>query len=321
MYVRATVYSAAAGGILASRSSSRSASLLRLLGHPGRLDLLAQRVDLLRALVALAELLLDRLELLAQVVLPLRLRHLRLDLRLDLRAELEDLGLLGQRCRRASAAAARRRPSPAAPACRSWASVGQRRGDEVGERARARRRCADHVDQLVRQRRRQRDDLLEQRAHAARPAPPSSRSAAGVGSSIRPRPARAGRARARRPRTMRKRPRPCTMSRRLPSGCLSGLVDDGRPCRPRAGPPAPGASSAADRAASPRRRAGRPGRASSIRRTDDAPPGAQRQHRVRQQHRAAQRQNGQDVGDEPGRGSPSRHSWCSFRFLRTDRRA
>ena len=73
--------------------------LLRLLGHPGRLDLLPQRLDLLRAIVAVAELLLDRLHLLAQVVLALRLRHLGLDLGLDLRAELEDLGLLGQRPR------------------------------------------------------------------------------------------------------------------------------------------------------------------------------------------------------------------------------
>src|SRR3972149_6472728 len=68
-----------------------------LLGHARRLDLLAERVDLLRALVRLAQLLLDRLELLAQEVLALRLRDLGLDLRLDLRAELEDLGLLAER--------------------------------------------------------------------------------------------------------------------------------------------------------------------------------------------------------------------------------
>src|SRR6185312_5460246 len=43
--------------------------------------------------VALAELVLDRLQLLAQEVLALALLELRLDLRLDLRAELDDLEL------------------------------------------------------------------------------------------------------------------------------------------------------------------------------------------------------------------------------------
>src|SRR3989454_983715 len=70
---------------------------LGLLGHPGGLDPLAQCLDLLRALVSFAELLLDRLHLLAQVVLALRLRHLRLDVGLDFRAELQDLGLLAKR--------------------------------------------------------------------------------------------------------------------------------------------------------------------------------------------------------------------------------
>ena len=71
--------------------------LLRLLGHLRRLDLLAELVELPRAVVGLAELLLDGLELLAQVVLALPLAHLGLHLRLDLRAQLEDLHLLGER--------------------------------------------------------------------------------------------------------------------------------------------------------------------------------------------------------------------------------
>ena len=63
---------------------------------PARVDLLAQLVDLLRLVVPLAELFLDRLELLAEEVLALVLADLRLDLRLDLRAELEHLELLDQ---------------------------------------------------------------------------------------------------------------------------------------------------------------------------------------------------------------------------------
>ena len=96
MYVRETVYSAAAGGIFDSRSSSRTRLLLHGLGHPGGVDLRAQLLDLLRLLVALAELLLDGLQLLAQEVLALVLADLRLHLRLDPRPELEDFQLLDE---------------------------------------------------------------------------------------------------------------------------------------------------------------------------------------------------------------------------------
>ncbi len=69
--------------------------------HLGRqaelLDPLAQLVQLLLLLAQLAQLLLDGLELLAQVVLALGLGHLALDLRIDLRAELEDLALAVQK--------------------------------------------------------------------------------------------------------------------------------------------------------------------------------------------------------------------------------
>ena len=67
--------------------------LPRVLGQAGRLDPLTQLADLCLLGVALAELLLDRLHLLAQEELALALLHLRLDLRLDLGAELEDLEL------------------------------------------------------------------------------------------------------------------------------------------------------------------------------------------------------------------------------------
>ena len=64
-----------------------------LLRHAGRLDLLAQLVDLGLLRVVLAQLALDRLQLLAEDVLPLGLVHLGLDLALDLPLELEDLDL------------------------------------------------------------------------------------------------------------------------------------------------------------------------------------------------------------------------------------
>ena len=74
--------------------------LERLLGdsirHARLANLLRVLVDLGLHLVVLAELLLDRLELLAQEVLALRLGHLLLDAVLDLGAELEDLEFLLQ---------------------------------------------------------------------------------------------------------------------------------------------------------------------------------------------------------------------------------
>ena len=67
--------------------------LAHLVRRVGLLELLAQLVDLGVARVALAELLLDRPHLLAQVEVLLVLRQLVLDLRLDLLAELEQLDL------------------------------------------------------------------------------------------------------------------------------------------------------------------------------------------------------------------------------------
>src|SRR5262249_20800657 len=61
-----------------------------------RFEPLAELLDLSLLRVALAELVLDRLQLLAQEVLALSLLHLGLHLRLDLRAELEHLDLPGE---------------------------------------------------------------------------------------------------------------------------------------------------------------------------------------------------------------------------------
>ena len=69
---------------------------LHVLRHAGGFDLLAQLLDILLALVHFAEFLLDRLHLLAQVVVALRLLHLVLHLGLDLVAQLLDLKLLRQ---------------------------------------------------------------------------------------------------------------------------------------------------------------------------------------------------------------------------------
>jgi hypothetical protein len=137
-------------------ASGRAVDLL------GQLELVepgAQLVDLRLLLVGLAELLLNRLQLLTQEVLALALLHLGLDLRLDLRAELEHLQLAVEDAR-----------DPA----QALLHVGQleqlllllrldahRRGHQVAERARV-------VDvrgrqlQLLREVRDQRDDAREE---------------------------------------------------------------------------------------------------------------------------------------------------------------
>ena len=129
-----TPYSAAAGGSFSSRFSSRSSRLLDVLGQVLLLDLLEQLVDLGLLVVGLAELLLDRLQLLAEEELALALVDLARDLRLDLRAELRHLDLAAQDQR-----------DPAQPLLdvgsleQLLALLGlqaQRRGDQVGERGR-----------------------------------------------------------------------------------------------------------------------------------------------------------------------------------------
>ena len=70
--------------------------LLHLVRHACGFDLLPQLLDVLLALVQLADLLLDGLQLFAQVVIALRLLHLVLHFGLDLVAQLLDFGFLGQ---------------------------------------------------------------------------------------------------------------------------------------------------------------------------------------------------------------------------------
>ena len=70
--------------------------LLDLLGKLHRLEPGAELLDLSGFGIAFAELFLDRLQLLAEEELPLPFLHLLLNLRLDLRAELEDLELAVQ---------------------------------------------------------------------------------------------------------------------------------------------------------------------------------------------------------------------------------
>ena len=133
--------------------------LLDAVGHAGRFDLAAQLLDFLGLLVAFAELLLDRLHLLAQEVLALVLADLGLHLRLDARSELEDLELLDQD--------PVQRVHPRADVERRQdlllhrrADGRQARRDEVGELAGIGDVGGERLE-VVGQQRRQRDDLLE----------------------------------------------------------------------------------------------------------------------------------------------------------------
>ncbi len=70
--------------------------LLYVFRHPGIVDLLTQVLHLALPLVHVSQFFLDGLELLAQVVVPLRLLHLVLHLGLDLGAQLLHLDLFRQ---------------------------------------------------------------------------------------------------------------------------------------------------------------------------------------------------------------------------------
>ena len=91
-----TPCSAACGGSFSRRRELAVGLPADVLGQLDLLELLAQLARLGLGLVELAELLLDRLELLAQDVLALALVDLGLDLGLDLRADRDDLELAGQ---------------------------------------------------------------------------------------------------------------------------------------------------------------------------------------------------------------------------------
>ena len=148
-----------------SRFSSFSRLFLHILRHAGGFDLLAQLLDIALALVLLAEFLLDRLHLLAQIVVALRLLHLVLHLGLDLVAQLLDFELLGQMLVERS-----RRATNVRGLQQLLLLVGgqkrQRGGDEVHQPARIFNVQRDRL-QLVRQGRRRGDDLLELRGHVA----------------------------------------------------------------------------------------------------------------------------------------------------------
>ena len=162
-----TPYSAAADGSFSSRCELAVRGLAHLLGQLAeRSEALAQLGDLCLLRVVLAELLLDRLQLLAEEVLALALLHLRLDLRLDLRPELEHLELATQDRRD------RAQPLLDVHLLEDLLALlgpdrAERRGDEVAERARV-------VDvrrselQLFGQVRREADDPPEQALHVAR---------------------------------------------------------------------------------------------------------------------------------------------------------
>ena len=139
--------------------------LLHVLGHAGGFDLLAQLFDLALALVLLAQLLLDGLHLLAQVVVALRLLHLVLHLGLDLGAQLLHLDLLGQVLVELLQAL-----DDAGRFQQLLLVVGgeerQRRGDKIDQAARL-FDVGGNGPQLVGQRRRLGDNLLELADHVA----------------------------------------------------------------------------------------------------------------------------------------------------------
>ena len=99
-----TPCSAAAWRQLLEPAELAVGDLADLLGQLDLGELLAQLLDLGLARVALAELLLDRLELLAQDVLALGLVELGLDLGLDLRPDRDHLELAGEDLRQAAQA-------------------------------------------------------------------------------------------------------------------------------------------------------------------------------------------------------------------------
>ncbi len=138
---------------------------LHFIGHARFFDFLLQIFDVALAFVLLTQFLLDRLHLLAQVILALRLLHAILHFALNLVAQLLDFEFLGQvlvdffqphvnieRLQRVLLVGRRQRR--------------QRRGDEVHQAA-GLVNVHGHGRKFIRQRRRTGDDLLEQRQHVA----------------------------------------------------------------------------------------------------------------------------------------------------------
>ena len=138
---------------------------LRLLRHPYRFNLLLQLFDVLLALVHFPEFLLDRLQLLAQIVVALRLLHLILHFGLDLVAQLLHFNFFRQMLVDPLEAQRhiRRLQQFLLVAGRE---EGQGRRDKVHQPARLVDIHGDRL-QLVRQRRRGSHNLLELRHHIA----------------------------------------------------------------------------------------------------------------------------------------------------------
>ena len=133
--------------------------LLHRFGHARGFDLLPELFDLLGVLVAFAELLLNRLHLLAQQILALALADLGLHLGLDLRAQLEDLELLDEHAvQLLDPVADVERAEHLLPDRRL--DGGQARRDEVGQLAGLGDVAGQRL-QVVGEQRRQRDHLLE----------------------------------------------------------------------------------------------------------------------------------------------------------------
>ena len=110
MKLRTTVASADIGDIMLELLELGHRLALGLLRHAGGLDLLFHLVEI-GVLVALAQLLLDRLDLLVQVVLALALLHLALDAAADALLDLQDVDLAFEHAEQVLEALARPRPS------------------------------------------------------------------------------------------------------------------------------------------------------------------------------------------------------------------
>ena len=116
--MRTTVASADIGAHLAQLLQLGLRLLAGLLGELGLLDALLELGSLVAAVLAVAELLLDRLHLLVEIVLALRLLHLALDARADALLDLQDGDLASIKPSTFSSRSTTDEQSPASPASR-----------------------------------------------------------------------------------------------------------------------------------------------------------------------------------------------------------
>ena len=171
--MRITPCSAAAGGSLASRPSSRSAALRASSGRFAASIRSPQFLDFGGLLVFLAELVLDRFQLLAEEELALAFVDFRLHLGLDLGAELDDLELAGEDLREVAQPLGDVDFFQQLLLLRGLDPQGA--ADQVGERARV-VDVGDRQLQLLRQVGDLLDDLREGALDVAASAPPARRS-------------------------------------------------------------------------------------------------------------------------------------------------